>query len=164
MFQPEGKRPIFDRDEIRDWDTAAAAEKRSINLVGGGRDRSRSPRKRGEDASSRMRQDGNAELGSVRNRLGQKRARSREGSPNYGRRRRLDGEGNGGDGPFPLDARDRLNRQRRRIDFDPNRGLGREELESMRPDIKPWDINPEFVPKGSNYFEVGPYNYVYFKY
>ena len=106
-----------------------------------------------------MRQDdGNADPGSVRNRLGQKRARSREGSPNYGRRRRLDGEGNG-DGSFPLDARDRLNRHRggfRRGDFDPNRVLDRQELESRRPDIKPWDINPEFVPKGSNYFEVMP--------
>lgn len=154
--KPEGKRPIFDRDEIRDWDTAAAAEKRSINLVG--RDRSRSPRKRGGDptppsSSARMRQDGNGDSGSVRSRLGQKRARSRDGSPNYGRRRRLDGEGNGGDGPSPLDARDRLNRQRRRNDFDPNRVLDREELESRRPDIKPWDINPEFVPKGINYFE-----------
>ena len=163
LFQPEGKRPIFDREEIRDWDTVAAAEKRSINLVG--TDRSRSPRKRGEDltqTSSRMRQDGNADSGSVRNRLGQKRARSREGSPNYGRRRRLDGEGNGsGGGPFPLDARDRLNRQRRRNDFDPNRVLDREELESRRPDIKPWDINPEFVPKGNNYFEVGLCHCVY---
>ena len=76
LFQPEGKRPIFDREEIRDWDTVAAAEKRSINLVG--TDRSRSPRKRGEDltqTSSRMRQERNADSGSVRNRLGQKRAR-----------------------------------------------------------------------------------------
>ena len=105
-----------------------------------------------------MRQDGNADSGSVRNRLGQKRARSREGSPNYGRRRRLDGEGNGV-GSFPPDARDRLSRHRggfRRGDFDPNRVLDRQELESRRPDIKPWDINPEFVPKGSNYFEVMP--------
>ena len=74
-MQPEGKRPIFDRDEIREW--AAAAEKRSINLVG--KDRSRSPRKRRGDSpnasSSRMRQDGTAESGSVRDRLGQKRAR-----------------------------------------------------------------------------------------
>ena len=68
----------------------------------------------------------------------------------------LDGEGNG-DGSFSMDARDRINRHRggfRRGDFDPNRVLDRQELESRRPDIKPWDINPEFVPKGSNYFEV----------
>ena len=65
----------------------------------------------------------------------------------------MEGEGDGGGGL--LDARERLNRQRRRNDFDPNRVLDREELESWRPDIKPWDINPEFVPKGSNYYEVG---------
>ncbi len=31
--------------------------------------------------------------------------------------------------------------------------LDREQLENLRPDVKPWDIDPEFVPKGRNYFE-----------
>jgi hypothetical protein len=71
--------------------------------------------------------------------------RSREASPDYGRRPRLDGD----------DARNRLNRGRGgQGDHDTNRVLDREGLESMRPDIKPWDINPEYVPKGGNYYEV----------
>ena len=35
--------------------------------------------------------------------------------------------------------------------------LDREELESQRPVVKPWDIDPEFVPRGRNYFEVEIY-------
>ena len=34
------------------------------------------------------------------------------------------------------------------------RTLDRDEMEEMRPDVKPWDIDPEYVPKGRNYYEV----------
>ena len=82
-----------------------------------------------------------AGFGSVKDRLGRKRSaeRSRGDSPSYRRPR--------------VDARDRLNRRRGGSDLDPNRVMDREELESRRPDIKPWDLNPEFVPKGPSYFE-----------
>ena len=33
--------------------------------------------------------------------------------------------------------------------------FGREEVEHERPQlVKPWEVNPEFVPKGNYYFEV----------
>ena len=41
-----------------------------------------------------------------------------------------------------------------REDDDPERVLSREELERERPQVKPWEVNPEFVPKGRYYFEV----------
>ena len=41
-----------------------------------------------------------------------------------------------------------------RKEVDPDKPLSREELERERPQVKPWDINPEFVPKGHSYFEV----------
>jgi hypothetical protein len=28
------------------------------------------------------------------------------------------------------------------------------ELESQRPEVKPWEVNPTYVPRGRNYFEV----------
>ena len=39
-------------------------------------------------------------------------------------------------------------------DADPDdHVLDREELESRRPQVKPWEINPEYVPKKGYYFE-----------
>ena len=41
-----------------------------------------------------------------------------------------------------------------RVDPEDNdRVLDREELESRRPQVKPWEINPEYVPKRGYYFE-----------
>ena len=41
-----------------------------------------------------------------------------------------------------------------REEENPDKPLSREELERERPQTKPWDINPEIVPKGHYYFEV----------
>uniref|UniRef100_A0A0K2TT85 Putative LOC100742483 [Bombus impatiens] n=1 Tax=Lepeophtheirus salmonis TaxID=72036 RepID=A0A0K2TT85_LEPSM len=40
-----------------------------------------------------------------------------------------------------------------RIQAEERPVLGRQELERFRPDVKPWDVNPEFVPRGRNYYE-----------
>ncbi len=32
--------------------------------------------------------------------------------------------------------------------------LDRDQLESRRPNTKPWEVNPEYVPRGRGYYEV----------
>ena len=150
----EGYRPIFDRDEINDW-LPRVAEQRSINIVGkagggGGEDsrRFRSP------SPDRRRHRSRSPLGNdVRSRLGRVDDRRRSDG-----RRRDDPHRNGSG-----NVRDRLgDRHRGRDDeaMDEDRVLNREELEMQRPVVKPWDINPEFVPRGRNYFEVTPHKSV----
>ncbi len=52
-------------------------------------------------------------------------------------------------------VQDRLGRQQTRFQHEENdKNLDREELESQRPDVKPWEINPEYVPRSRYYFEV----------
>ncbi len=58
----------------------------------------------------------------------------------------------GGGGSVVSSSTDRRERVRSRLG-DSAAALNREELENLRPDVKPWDINPEYVPKGRNYFE-----------
>jgi hypothetical protein len=49
--------------------------------------------------------------------------------------------------------RDRFNPSQTNRDYS-DKPLSREELERERPQVKPWEVNPEFVPKGGYYFEV----------
>ena len=63
-----------------------------------------------------------------------------------------DWRGRGAGGGKSDSIRDRLGGKMRGRP-DPNRPLDREELESQRPGTKPWDLNPEIVPRGK-YFEV----------
>ena len=49
--------------------------------------------------------------------------------------------------------RDRFNPNQANRDYS-DKPLSREELERERPQVKPWEVNPEFVPKGGYYFEV----------
>ena len=50
--------------------------------------------------------------------------------------------------------RDRLGDRHNNDWDDRDRPMDRDELESRRPMTKPWDVNPEFVPKGFSYYEV----------
>ena len=49
---------------------------------------------------------------------------------------------------------DQNDRRKDQRDYDQNdHVLDRDELESRRPQVKPWEINPEYVPKNKYYFE-----------
>lgn len=172
LVSGEGEKPLFDRPEFLEClETGAIQEERSVNLVApteskkwprghdldhedvttrsGLRDRSRSPLRNPD----------------LRRRLG-------DPNPRESIRDRLGGSGGGGNGITSSQThmdrsdrssvRDRLGgsnaRRRSRgrgMDEDDEQAiLDREELERHRPMVKPWDVNPEFVPRGRNYFEV----------
>ena len=132
VFLGEGKYPVFDRDEIKNFQ--AVPEQRVIAIIpekfelnnaksrGRSRSRSRSPM----DYYNRMHT--NEPRKSVYKRLGPRKSR-------------YDSSGDEPEAETKVDAEDN------------DRVLDREELESRRPQVKPWEINPEYVPKRGYYFE-----------
>ena len=127
----EGSVALFNRIEPNEEITS----KRIISYESSGRSRSRSrspANKRGLYSDTRSNSD-------VKNRLGN---RSSVHSRLSSLQSRLSGN----------DVRSRLGRKQE--DDDNDRVLDRQELESQRPVVQPWDVNPEIVPRGRNYFEV----------
>ncbi len=106
-------------------------EKRVIAMVGGGGKDEAARRSRSPLDRDRMHSDRQRSSRDIRDRLGTNGARPATNSSS---------------------VRDRLGYQNN-VDRDRDRVLDRDELESQRPDVKPWEVNPEFVPRGS-YFEV----------
>jgi hypothetical protein len=137
-FLDEGEKAIFDREEIKRF-VPDVPEKRVVAILNDSFDnaqnrdrnrRSRSPLTRSSD--DRMHQGDKRT--SVRDRLGNHQQKQDHQKPRTSIRDRLGGESTN------LDDDDRV--------------LNRDELESLRPDVKPWEINPEYVPRSHYYFEV----------
>ncbi len=143
VIADEGQKPVFDRDEINSW-TAPDSEKRSVNLL------------RDKDVSDRRRQQPERERQDVRDRSPLGRADRMASSRDQQRTSVKDrlGVAAGGDRKSTGQVRDRLG-EREGVLEDTERMLDREEMESRRPNTRPWDINPEYVPRGRNYYEVG---------
>ena len=82
--------------------------------------------------------------------------RKRRGSGDGGRSNIKDrlGERRGGEFRDRRGNSDSFRRFDDRRDDDRNRAWNRQEMESRRPDVKPWEIDPEYVPKGHTYYEV----------
>ncbi|TRY72269.1 hypothetical protein TCAL_03389 [Tigriopus californicus] len=159
----EGGKPIFDRPEFLEClESGAIQEERTVNMVAPSA-ATQWPRGRDLDASDtrpglRNRSRSPLRQPDLRRRLG-------DTNPRESIRDRLGSSSH----PTHMDqtrsersrVRDRLggssfrHRSRGRgLDEDDDPAiLDREELERQRPMVKPWDVNPEFVPRGRNYFE-----------
>jgi len=131
----EGRYPIFDRDDIKRF-IPKHPEKRVVAIVDEKRQRSRSRSPLSRMHSSRD------DKKSVHDRLGGGNASENRHSRQNNRSGNNFRENNFRENDF------------RENDYRENsRVLDRDEIESRRPQVRPWETNPEFVPRNRYFFE-----------
>lgn len=151
----EGKNPIFDRDDIKRF-VPKVPEQRVIAIIPDNprfdRVRSRSPLDRMHTKDDRKpvhdRLGGGDDRRPIHDRLGsskEDRNSAYDRNSTYDRKSAYDRNNSLNDRDRKPAVYDRLG--------DANRVLDREEMEYRRPHVKPWEVNPESVPRSRYYFE-----------